>query len=104
MPEFACQLPKHTNSDHQDLSRPDHVYHPVRVLEDLNHHFGFIRRRWLPLGVRARMHDRVHIQIQIVHFLPVRVGLGGIHGYFLAIDLLRSFFDDWGDDLRVLGG
>lgn len=55
-----------TNSDHKNLSWPDHINNTVGVFEDLEHHFFFISGRWLIVRVRTRMNNAIHVKIKIV--------------------------------------
>lgn len=93
---------RHTDSNHQNLPWPHHVYHPFRVLEDFQHHFLLSLRRRLVLGVGARVDDAVHVEVQVVHFLAVGVRLGCINGHLGAVGILeRLIFDDRGDNLGI---
>jgi len=69
-----------TNSDHEDFARPHHVDNTVGVPKDLQHHLLLILGGGPVLGMRAGVDNAVHIQVQIVEFLAVRVRFGSIDG------------------------
>ena len=52
----------------------------------------------------AGVHDSIKIQVQIVIFLPVWVGLCRINRVSDAIDFIGLFFDHRRNDLGVLFG
>lgn len=47
------------------------------------------------------MNNTVHIQVQIIHFLPIRIGTRRVDRDFLSVDLIGKFFDDGRDNLGV---
>jgi len=96
---------KLTNSNHEQLARANHVENALGVFENLNHHLLFVSRRWFVLGMRTRMHNAVHIELEVVELLTIRVGLRRINRDNRAIfQDERLFFDDGRYDLWVFGG
>ena len=53
------------------------------------------------------MDDTIHIKVEIVELLAVRIGLRGVYencalAAISILHLLRAMLDDWRDDLGVL--
>jgi hypothetical protein len=94
----------HTNRYHEQLPRSHHADNAICVFENFHHHFFFGLWRRLVLWMRTWVHNAIHVQIQIIHLFPVRIRSSVIDGNLLAIDRLRMFLDDWGDDLGVFVG
>lgn len=95
----------YTNSDHEQLSRANHVDNTIRVLEDFQHHLLLILGSRTVLGMGARMYDAVHVQVEMVELLSVRVGPSSINRYDGAIvhdDRLVLYHGR--DDLGILVG
>lgn len=62
------------------------------------------RLAYLIFRVTAWMNDTVHIKIQIVEFLAVRIRLGCIDWHNHSFEFLRLFFDTRRHDLWKLVG
>ena len=51
------------------------------------------------------MNNSIHVEVQIIKLLSIRIGFCDINWDFGAIvQLDRSVFNDWGDDLGILVG
>ena len=48
------------------------------------------------------MYDSIEVQVQVVHFISIRVGLCGVHWNLDAIDLPWLLFNHRVDDLGIL--
>lgn len=96
---------EHTNSDHKQFPRPDHVDHAVGVFEDLNHHLLLVLGSRPVLGVGTGMHNAVHVQVQIVELLAIGIRFCRVDGNSGAIiHNNRLVLDDGRYDLGVFGG
>lgn len=69
----------------EHLSRPHNVEQAIDALENRHHHLVFIFRRWLVLGMRARMNNAIHVQVKIVELNTVGVRQRRIFWIPLAI-------------------
>jgi hypothetical protein len=58
-------------------------------------------KEWEKSTRTARVNNAIHIQIEVVAFLSVRIRPSGINWYNLPIDFTRMLFDNWGYDLGV---
>ena len=52
---------KRTDGHHEYLSWSGHIHHPLRVLEDLNHHFLFRLGGRFTLWMRTGVNNTVHV-------------------------------------------
>ena len=52
--------------------------------------------------MKARVNDTVHVEIQIIKLLPVRVWFRRIYENFIPVYIHRLVLDDIRDDFRVL--
>lgn len=54
---------KHTDCDHQEFPRADHVHNSVGVVKDLQHHLLLVCRWRLSLWVSTWMDNTIHVQV-----------------------------------------
>lgn len=94
-----------TDSDHQQLSRADHVDYTICVLENLQHHRLLIFRGRSVLGMGTGVNNAVHVEVEIIELFAVGIGTGGVNRYYGAIfHCYGLVLNDWRDDFGVLGG
>ncbi len=95
-------LHKPTDSNVEELPRPDHVENPLCIFKYCQHHLFLGRRWWSVFGMRTRMHNAVHVQVEVVKLLAIGVRFGDVNWNFLSLNVIWSLFNHLGDDLWVL--
>ena len=72
----------------EQLARPHDGEQAVDALEDGDHHLVLVPGRGFVLGVRARVDDAVHVEIQIVKLDSIWILLSRVHGSSDTVHLL----------------
>jgi hypothetical protein len=91
-----------TNCNHEDFPGSDHVNDTIGVLKDLEHHLFLVFRGGLVLWVRTRVHDAIHVEVEVIKLLAVGIRLRGIDRDGRSI-FHRNWLvlDHWRDDLGI---